>query len=74
MELLFQEFHSQLDDLLNFTQASQDISDPIGELYDGTSGNSSTFSNRQQIYEIQIALRWEELVDTIQHLTDILRN
>ena len=29
---------------------------------------------RQEIYDIQTKLRWEEFMSVIQHLTDIIRN
>ena len=69
------EVCSQLSDLPNFMKVSLlHINNLLGKCYGLISGNYKDFPTRQDIYDIQTNLRWEEFVDTIYYLTDIIRN
>ena len=66
---------SQLDDLSNFWQASlQHTSDPTRKLYKLNSGDNDVFPTGQQIYDIQIKLRWDGFVHVVMDFMDITRN
>ena len=65
---------SHLVNYPNFRQASlhhtEDLTGKFDKLIDC---NYKVFPTRQDIYGKQTKFRWEEFVDVIQHLTDIMR-